>query len=191
MKKRMIWTAVVVAGLTSVSQGLRASSETTSPQDAPSTAARQNTNMVTAPAGTRILIRMIDSVDSSRQKAGYRFTASLETNLQVGRTIVAPRGTTVYGQLSSASSAGRFAGSSELTLELTDMVIDGTACSRRRWTRCAHRRAGRRRKRCWDRCSRRRRWWNSDCRFQKGREALDTERKSVGVPAGRTIVSSS
>jgi hypothetical protein len=62
---------------------------------------------VTVPAGTRILIRTIDSIDTTKQKAGYRFTASLETNLQVDNTVVAPRGTTVYGQLTSASSAGR------------------------------------------------------------------------------------
>jgi hypothetical protein len=40
---------------------------------------------------------------------------------------VAPRGTTVYGQLASASSAGRMSGSSELRLELTDIVMNGTA----------------------------------------------------------------
>lgn len=82
---------------------------------------------VTVPAGTRVLIRMIDSIDTTKQKAGYRFTASLETNLQVDNTVVAPRGTTVYGQLISASSAGRMKGSSELTLELTDIVINGTS----------------------------------------------------------------
>jgi hypothetical protein len=70
---------------------------------------------------------MIDSIDSSKQKAGYRFTASLETNLQSGNTVVAPRGTTVYGHLVSAASSGRMKGSSELTLELTDIVINGTA----------------------------------------------------------------
>ena len=82
---------------------------------------------VTVPAGTRILIRMIDSIDTTKQKAGYRFTASLETNLQVDDIVVAQRGTTVYGRLASASSAGRMSGSSELTLELTDLVINGTA----------------------------------------------------------------
>lgn len=87
----------------------------------------QNTKRITVPAGTRILIRMINSVDSSKQKAGYRFTASLETNLQVDNVVVAPRGTTVYGRLTSAESAGRMSGSSELTLELTDIVINGTA----------------------------------------------------------------
>src|ERR1700733_5943214 len=82
---------------------------------------------VTVPAGTRILIRTIDSIDSSQQKAGYRFNATLETSLQADNMTVAPRGTRVYGVLSSASSAGRMKGSSELGLELTDIVINGTA----------------------------------------------------------------
>lgn len=91
------------------------------------TGAAQNTQRVTVPAGTRILIRTADSIDSSKQKAGYRFTASLETNLQAGDVVVARRGTPVYGVLGSASSAGRMKGSSELGLELTDIVINGTS----------------------------------------------------------------
>ena len=82
---------------------------------------------VTVPAGTRILIRMADSVDSGKQKPGYRFTASLETNLQVEDVVVAPRGTTVYGRLANAEAAGRMSGGAKLTLELTDIVINGTA----------------------------------------------------------------
>lgn len=81
---------------------------------------------ITVPAGTRILIRTVDAIESSKQKAGFRFTANLETNLQAQNTVVAPRGSTVYGRLTEASSAGRIAGSSELTLELTDIVINGT-----------------------------------------------------------------
>lgn len=93
----------------------------------PHAAAPQSPNRVAVPAGTRILIRMVDSIDSSKQKSGYRFTATLETNLQIENTVVAPRGTTIYGQLTNASSAGRMKGSSELTLEMTDIVINGTA----------------------------------------------------------------
>jgi hypothetical protein len=70
---------------------------------------------------------MIDSIDTTKQKAGFRFTASLETNLQAEDMVVAPRGTTVYGKLVSAESAGRMKGSSELTLELTDIMINNTA----------------------------------------------------------------
>jgi hypothetical protein len=40
--------------------------------------AAQSNRRITVPAGTRILIRMIDSIDSSKQKTGNRFTASLE-----------------------------------------------------------------------------------------------------------------
>ena len=90
-------------------------------------ATAQNTQRVTVPAGMRLLIRTIDPIDSSKQKGGYRFTASLETNLQAEDTVVAPRGSTVYGRLAEASSAGRMSGSSQLTLELTDIVINGTA----------------------------------------------------------------
>lgn len=82
---------------------------------------------ITVPAGTRVLIRMVDSVDSSKQQVGYRFTARLETNLQAEDQVVAPRGATVYGRLATAKSAGRVSGGSELTLELTDIVINGTA----------------------------------------------------------------
>jgi hypothetical protein len=87
----------------------------------------QSSKRITIPAGTRILIRTVDSIDSSKQKTGYRFTATLETNLQMDNVVVAPRGTTVYGQLTNASSAGRMKGSSDLTLELTDIVINGTS----------------------------------------------------------------
>jgi hypothetical protein len=85
------------------------------------------TSKITVPAGTRILIRMVNSVDSSKQQVGYRFTANLETNLQVDDVVVAPRGSTVYGRLANAKSAGNISGGAELTLELTDIVINGTA----------------------------------------------------------------
>jgi len=65
--------------------------------------------------------------DSSKQKSGYKFTAALEANLQAYDVTVAPKGTTLYGVLAQASSSGKFKGSSQLILELTDIVINGTA----------------------------------------------------------------
>jgi hypothetical protein len=82
---------------------------------------------VAVPAGTRILIRTVDAIDSTQEKTGDRFTGYLETNLTANNVVVAPRGTTVYGRLAAASSAGRYAGSSQLTLELTDIQINGNA----------------------------------------------------------------
>jgi len=89
--------------------------------------APQRTKSISVPAGTRILIRTIDSIDSTKQQTGSRFTASLETNLQVDNIIVAPRGSRIYGRLAAVESAGRMSGSSQLTLELTDIMINGTA----------------------------------------------------------------
>jgi hypothetical protein len=80
---------------------------------------------VTIPAGQSILVRMIDGVDSSKNHVGDIFHASLETDLTVNSTLVAKKGTDVYGRLAEAKEAGHISGSSELQLELTRMVIDG------------------------------------------------------------------
>lgn len=130
MRNGTIWAATILAALATAFTSSSTSASTSTLLEIPMMAnveAAQKAETVSVPAGTRILVRMIDSVDSSKQKAGYRFTGTLETNLQAVGEIVAPRGTTVYGHLASASSAGRMSGSSQLTLELTDIVINGTA----------------------------------------------------------------
>ncbi len=109
MRKGLTWAATILLVLATAFQA---------------SGAPQNVKRITVPAGTRILIRMIDSIDTTKQKAGFKFTASLETNLQAEDVVVAPRGTIVYGQLVSASSAGSMKGSSELTLELTDIRLN-------------------------------------------------------------------
>lgn len=83
--------------------------------------------MITVPAGTSILVRMLDTVNSSKNTPGSRFTATLETNLVVGGRVVVPKGNTIYGRLSESKQAGRATGSSKLQLELTDVVVNGTA----------------------------------------------------------------
>lgn len=80
---------------------------------------------VTIPAGQSLLVRMIDGVDSEKNHVGDVFHASLETDLTIGNTIVAPKGTDVYGRLANAEKSGTFTGKSELQLELTRMVING------------------------------------------------------------------
>lgn len=128
MRKAFLGAAILLAGIAIVYQtsGERCWAATLSGRSARASTAAQNKKRITVPAGTRILIRMVDSIDSTKQTKGYRFTATLETNLQAEDSIVAPGGSTLYGRLAEASSAGRMSGSSELTLELTDIVINGT-----------------------------------------------------------------
>ena len=111
MLKGMIRAATLLVGLETAITTMTAAAQT----------------RITVPAGTRILIRTVDPIDSSKQKAGFKFTANLETNLQADNVVVARRGTPVYGVLATASSAGKMKGSSELGLELTDIVINGTS----------------------------------------------------------------
>jgi hypothetical protein len=80
---------------------------------------------ITMPAGQPLLVRMIDTVDSSKNHVGDIFHASLETDLNVNGILVARKGSDVYGRLASADQGGKFSGKSELQLELTRLMIDG------------------------------------------------------------------
>jgi len=85
------------------------------------------TQTVTVPQGTSILIRMIDNVDSSVNKPGDIFHASLEDDLKIGDVVVAQKSTDVYGKLVQVKSAGRATGKSELALELTGIrTVNGS-----------------------------------------------------------------
>src|SRR6266480_124079 len=107
-----------------------ANSRSTAPAMAPAAAPVAANSLapggeVTIPAGQSLLVRMIDGVDSSKNHVGDVFHASLETDLTVGNSVVARKGTDVYGRLANAEKSGTFSGKSELQLELTRMVIDG------------------------------------------------------------------
>lgn len=77
------------------------------------------------PAGTRLLIRTSESVDSKRHKTGHMFTARLEGDLKVGGVLVAPSGAKVYGKITDARRGGNVAGKAQLGLQLTDLTVDG------------------------------------------------------------------
>ena len=80
---------------------------------------------ITIPAGQPLLVRMIDGVDSSKNQVGDVFHASLETDLYIRDSLVARKGTDVYGRLAEVKEAGHLSGSAELQLELIRLVIDG------------------------------------------------------------------
>ena len=85
----------------------------------------KTSSSVTIPAGTRISVRTIDSIDSTRNRVGYRFQASLEEPLSVDGNVVVPKGADVYGRLEGSKETGTFTGRSELKLELTGIVVQG------------------------------------------------------------------
>ena len=86
--------------------------------------ANQASPTVTVPAGTRLVIRTSDAIDSRRHQAGHRFRGQLESALVVDGITVARRGTMVHGRIVQARQSGRVAGSSELAIEFTDIMVN-------------------------------------------------------------------
>jgi len=123
MLRALILAAILVVEIPSASPYLPHSLKAASTP--PDTAEKKK--LVTVPAGTPILIRTIDPIDSSKQKSGGWFSGMLETDLLANDMVVAERGTAAYGRLITAKSAGKPKGISQLTLELTDIMVLGTA----------------------------------------------------------------
>ena len=81
---------------------------------------------ITIPEGTSITVRLLDEVDSGRSHPGDSFRATLDSALTDGSgATVVPAGYELTGKIVDAKSAGRFAGSSALALQLTQLSVNG------------------------------------------------------------------
>jgi hypothetical protein len=90
------------------------------PRTLPSDAATEE-----IPAGTAVVVRMIDSVDSATSQVGQTFLASLDEPLVVnGRTVIA-KGADAKVRLVDDKEAGKLTGRTELTLVLDSVRFNG------------------------------------------------------------------
>ena len=80
---------------------------------------------VLLPVGTKLVIRMIDSVDSERDSVGKTFAASIEEPVLVDGQTVIPRGADVVVKLVDAKESGRLTGRTTLTLDLMSVKVNG------------------------------------------------------------------
>jgi BON domain len=80
---------------------------------------------VTVPSSTIVTIRTIDTIDSSTSKTGQTFKGSLDAPIVVDNRIIVPKGVNATLRLVTANSAGRYAGTSELTVSLDSFVYQG------------------------------------------------------------------
>jgi hypothetical protein len=80
---------------------------------------------VEIPAGAVVRVQTIDTVDSAVNKAGEMFRASLAAPIVVKNEVVVPAGADIDLRLVDASSAGRMAGRSGLTLSLASLNFQG------------------------------------------------------------------
>ena len=70
-------------------------------------------------------VRLNDEISSEKVAVGDRFTATLDSPVYVGETIAIPAHADVQGKVVDVKSAGKFAGKSELILQLTSVSYNG------------------------------------------------------------------
>lgn len=80
---------------------------------------------VTIPAGTTLSIRLLDGLDSEHNQVGDTFRATLSSPVVIDDQVVLPRDADVQGHVVDVKSAGRFAGGSNLTVELNSLTVNG------------------------------------------------------------------
>lgn len=78
------------------------------------------------PANTAVVVRLIDSADSTKDAVGKEYRASLdEPILSSGGQVLIPRGADASLALTNRQQSGRLTGKTELTLVLRSLTIEG------------------------------------------------------------------
>jgi hypothetical protein len=74
-------------------------------------------------SGTRLEVRLIDPISAADNKTGDTFRATLDQDLEVGGTVVAPRGSMVKGKLVEVKQSGRVEGLAAMSITLTGIEL--------------------------------------------------------------------
>jgi hypothetical protein len=77
------------------------------------------------PAGTVLVVRLIDGVDSDRDTMGKTFRASIDEPVVVNGQTLIPRGADVVAKLVDERQSGKFEGRAVLTLDLMQVMFNG------------------------------------------------------------------
>lgn len=80
---------------------------------------------VTVPDGTTLSVRMVDSIDSETAQPGQVFHATLDSPIVIDDNVAIPAHADIEGRVVEVKSAGRFAGKSELAVELFKLSYNG------------------------------------------------------------------
>lgn len=77
------------------------------------------------PAGTSLVVRMGNTIDTKSAGVGDSFTGTLARSVTVGGVVAIPAGAGVSGTVVDAKSPGRFKGEGVLTVALTSIDVRG------------------------------------------------------------------
>jgi hypothetical protein len=80
---------------------------------------------VTIPAGTRVRVRLAETLNTERNNAGDKFSATLDSPLTVGENTIVPKGATFHGHVTTADSSGRLKGRAVMAVTLDSFEHNG------------------------------------------------------------------
>lgn len=80
---------------------------------------------IEVPAGTQIVVRLIDGVNSERDRLGQTYRASIDQPVVVNGQTVIPRGSDTIATLIDAKKSGKIEGRTVLTLDLKSVTVNG------------------------------------------------------------------
>jgi hypothetical protein len=80
---------------------------------------------ITLPEGTIIRVRLSESLDTRRNRAGEHFTATLDAPIVVDSNIVIPRGANFSGRIDASKASGRLKGRAVMGLRLDSFEMNG------------------------------------------------------------------
>jgi hypothetical protein len=94
------------------------------PPPAPAAAQQASTGSMSLPAGTQLVIRMIDAVDSETARQGQTYKASIDQPVVIDNQVAIPRGADVVVKLVDSKESGTFTGRAELALNVQSVRIN-------------------------------------------------------------------
>ena len=77
------------------------------------------------PSGTQISVRLIEPVDSERNREGDEFRASLEDPITLGNDVVVQKGVDARIRLVNEQESGKLSGRAGLTVQLVSLFVEG------------------------------------------------------------------
>ncbi len=77
------------------------------------------------PADTVVVVVLDQTISSKASKSGDRFSATVESPIEVEGKVAIPKGARAEGVVNEAKAAGRFKGGAVLSLTLTSVAVNG------------------------------------------------------------------
>jgi hypothetical protein len=80
---------------------------------------------LTLPRGTMLHVRLAETLDTTRNRTGDRFTATLDSPVTVNGDVAVPKGANLSGRVEASAPSGRLKGRAIMNLTLDSLELNG------------------------------------------------------------------